>query len=245
MTVAELTDAFNARYDLGQTRSAIGSTIKRENITRDRRILTDRQLTFTRDQIKFIREKYRRLPLKDLAAAFVARFGREKTAGQIRNFIHNHGIESGRTGCFEKGHMTWNSGTKGMGLTGPNSGSFRKGHVPKNLKPLGTERINKYGYIEIKVAERNPYTGHPTRYRLKHQMVWESVNGPAPEGHIVIFRDGDKMNCVIENLACISRAEGVRLNQFRYMDLPSDLKPAMLALVRLKAKAFSLGRGVQ
>jgi hypothetical protein len=236
MTVAELTDAFNARYGLHQARSAIHSTIGRENITRARRILPGRRLSFTQGQVKFIRENYRRLPLRELVVAFNERFGVQKTLFQMKCFITNHRIRSGRTGCFPRGHVPMNKDTKG--LTGANVTSFKKGNNPPNRKPIGTERINKYGYIEVKVAERNPYTGSPTRYRLKHRVLWEAVNGPVPAGKIVIFIDGDKAKCSGENLACITRAEGVRLNQFGYTDLPDDLKPSMLALVQLKVKAF-------
>lgn len=241
MTVAELTAAFNARYGSSQARSAIGSTIKRKGITRGRRILLGKRLTFTREQTDFIREEYRRLPLKDLAEEFSARFGTGKTAGQIKSYVKNRGITSGRTGCFEKGLQSWNKGVKGY--MGANVTSFKKGHRPKNWTPLGTERINRDRYIEIKVAERDPHTGFPTRYRAKHVVIWERVNGPVPEGKIVIFLDGRKTNCVIENLACISRSELARLNQFGYTGLPSDLKPSMMALVQLKVKAHELLRG--
>jgi hypothetical protein len=238
MTVAELTEAFNIRYGLQQARTAIHSTIGRKNINRNRRILPGRRLSFTREQIDFIRREYQLLPLKSLAAAFIERFGMQKTVGQIRGYIRNHGIKSGRSGCFEKGQKTWNKGVEGY--MGANVTSFKKGNNPKNRKPLGTERINRDGYIEIKVAERNSYTGFPTRYRHKHVVIWESIHGPVPAGKIVIFRDGNRENCTPENLACISRAEGVRLNQFGYSFLPNDLKPSMLALVKLKAKAFGL-----
>jgi hypothetical protein len=240
MTVAELTVAFNAEYHLNKRCSAIRSTIKREKITRKRRILPGRRLTFSTEQQQFIRENYPEMSLKELSVVFVTRFGPIKTAGQIRTFIHNHGITSGRTGRFKKGMTSWNKGIKGY--IGANITSFRKGNIPANWKPLGTERVNRDGYIEVKVAERNPYTGHPTRYRLKHQILWERARGPVPAGKIVIFLDGDKSNCSIENLACISRAEGVRLNQFGYTNLPIELKPTMMALVQLKARACGLMR---
>jgi hypothetical protein len=236
MTVIELTEAFNARFGLQQTRIAIHCTLGRENIRRGRRILIGKRLTYTGEQIDFLKTNYRRLPLAKLPDAFNEHFGTHKTKVQIRAFLKNHGITSGRTGRFIKGQKSWNKGVKGY--MGPNATSFKKGNRPKNWKPLGTERISKDGYIEIKVAERNPYTGFPTRYRLKHQVVWESVNGPIPAGKIVIFRDGDRTNCAIGNLVCISRAVGVRLNQFGYTGLQADLKPSMLALARLKAKTF-------
>ena len=34
----------------------------------------------------------------------------------------------------------------------------------------------------------------------KHRVVWESVNGPVPKGHRIIFLYRDKQNVSIENL---------------------------------------------
>lgn len=240
MTVAELTDAFNARYGLQQARTAIDSTIGRENIHRGRRILAGRRLTFTGEQIEFLRTNYVRLTLVKLVAAFSDRFGTEKTAGQIRTFINNHGINSGRSGCFEKGQKAWNEGV--TGYIGANVTSFRKGSVPKNRKPTGTERITRDGYIEIKIAERNPYTGFPTRYKLKHVVLYEQLHGPVPEGMCVVFRDGNPLNCVDENFILVNRAELLRLNQHQYKEIPDDLKPSVLALAKLEVKTFGLLR---
>ena len=236
MTVVELTSAFNARYGSHQSRPAIGTTIKREKITRARRILPGRYRAFCRERAEFLRDSYRALPLSDLVNAFNARFGTDTPMSKIRGFVHNNGIKSGRTGRFEKGQAVWNKGVKGY--MGANRTSFRKGHTPKNLTPLGTERINKDGYIELKVAERNPYTGFPTRYRLKHQVIWEAAHGPVPSGKVVIFTDGDRSKCVIENLSCITRSELARLNQFGYSALEAELKPTMMMLAKLKVKTF-------
>ena len=240
MTVAELTSAFNVRYGRQQAHTAIHSTLKRENIRRGRRILTGRRLTFTAEQIEFLRINYVRLSLVNLAAAFSDRFGTEKTAGQIRAFTRNHGIKSGRTGCFEKGQKSWNEGVKGY--MGANVTSFRKGSVPKNRKPLGTERVNRDGYIEIKIPERDPHTGFPTRYKLKHVVLWEQLHGPVPEGMCVVFQDGNPLNCVDDNFMLVSRAHLLRLNQYRYRKIPDDLKPTVLALAKLEVKTFSLLR---
>ena len=33
--------------------------------------------------------------------------------------------------------------------------------------------------------------------------TWKQYNGEIPEGHVIIFLDGNKQNCDIENLACV------------------------------------------
>jgi len=193
---------------------------------------------YTPEQAQFLRENYAGRTLSDLTALFNGRFGADKTCGQIRTFVHNRGITCGRTGCFEKGNSPWNAGTKGQGLTGANSCSFKKGNAPPNCKPLWSERIStKNGFIEMKVPERNPYTGTPTRYKCKHVWVWEQANGPVPKGYVVAFVDGDTLNCDPENLMLLTRAELLAANLHGYKDQPVELKPSVLALAKLEARA--------
>jgi RNA polymerase sigma factor (sigma-70 family) len=45
------------------------------------------------------------------------------------------------------------------------------------------------------------------RNRLLHHIVWEDHHGPVPTGHIVKFKDGNRANCAIRNLECLSWAE--------------------------------------
>ena len=174
-----------------------------------------------------------------LTRAFNERFGTDKTYQQIKTFISNRCIISGRTGQFEKGHTPWNKGTKGQGLTGPNKRSFKKGNVSANRKLLGTERIDsKDGYILIKVAEKDPNTGFPTRYKHKHVHIWEQANGPVPKGMVVLFKDSDKTNFEPENLMLISRAELLCLNRHAYKNMPAELKPNVLVLAKLQVKTW-------
>ncbi len=193
-------------------------------------------------QLLFLQRAYRNLTARELTRAFNDLFNEDKTEKQIKSTLTNHGFGSGRiTGRFEKGHKAWNKGTKG--LMKPNSGNFKKGSVPPNRRPLGSERIcSKDGYILVKVAVANPYTGSMTRYRAKHVHIWEQAHGPVPAGMIILFIDGEKLHCELKNLMLISRTELLILNQNKYGDAPAELKPSILALARLKAKTFSKGR---
>ena len=242
MTVPELTRAYNARFGTGHTECSIHSALSRRRITCCRRgYPRDVYLrVMTPEQATFVAERYREMTLTDVTAALNHRFGTTLTEKHLRHFTRNHRLRSGRTGQYDKGHRPWNHGTKG--LMGPNPGNFRKGNIPANWKPLGTERINRDGYVEVKIAERDPYTGSPTRYRLKHVVLWEQAHGPAPDGCVVVFRDGKKLHCEIDNLMLVTRAELMRLNQSHYADLPDDLRPSLAALVKLEVKAFALQR---
>jgi len=240
MSIQGLTPAFNAQFCQTKTKGQIKAALNNHRITCGRKHV-ERIFTahlYTSEQVNFLKENYKGRSVVELTVLFNSHFGTDKTPRQIKTFVHNRGIVSGRTGRFEKGSQPWNTGTKGA--TRANVTSFKKGEVPKNLKPLGTERIcQKEGFVLIKVPERNPYTGAPTRYKHKHVYVWEQNYGSVPEGKVVAFRDGDKLNCEPENLMLITRAELLHLNQANYKTAPAELKPSLLALAKLKAKTFS------
>ena len=227
MPLSEVATAFNARY-------GTNVTLKNHNITCNRKAIMPCRL-YTKEQAQFLREHYTGRSLADTTTLFNDRFGETKTQQQIRSFVHNRGITSGRTGHFEKGHTPWNQGKKGY--MGSNATSFKKGHLPHNHKPLWTERIGKDGYIEMSVPERNPYTGFPTRYKHKHVWIWEQAHGPKPKGSAVIFKDGNKRNFELCNLLLVNRAELLVLNLHNYSEVPDELKPSVLALAKMEAKA--------
>lgn len=64
-------------------------------------------------------------------------------------------------------------------------------------KPVGTERIDKDGYIRKVVAYG--------KERLKHHLVWEQFNPPIKRNEFLYFLDGDKTNCAIENLMLLKK----------------------------------------
>jgi hypothetical protein len=76
-------------------------------------------------------------------------------------------------------------------------------------QPIGTERLSKEGYLQRKVNDALP---RHSRWRAVHILLWESVNGPLPEGCAVIFRDGNKENITQDNLECVTRAELMHRN---------------------------------
>lgn len=79
----------------------------------------------------------------------------------------------------------------------------------------------------------------------KHVHVWEQTHGPVPDGMVVVFRDGDKLNINPQNLMIVSRAELLRLNKRGYKNAPADLKPSILALAKLEVKTFSKQKDAQ
>ena len=242
MNARDLAEAFSAEFGLERTESQVKSTLQNHRIRcgraqKDR--LINRVRIFTPEQVQFLRDNYGGRSVVEMTVFFNLIFNTCFTRQQIKTAVHNRKITSGRTGCFELGHRSWNKDTKGQGLTGANKASFKKCHKPKNHRPLGSERIcSKDGYVLIKIKERNPHTGFPTRWKHKHVHMWEQEHGPVPDGMVVAFRDGDKTNIVPDNLILVSRAELLRLNKHGYKDMPEELKPSVLALSKLEVTTF-------
>jgi len=113
---------------------------------------------------------------------------------------------------FKKGAAPHNKGLRrpGWGPGRMKETQFKKGNTPFHARPLGSERIAKDGYIERKIAE----TGTKRDWKGVHILAWETANGPVPDGHAVVFKDGNKQNTVIENLELISRADLMRRNSY-------------------------------
>jgi len=243
--VPALTAAFNAKFGQSRTENAIKTTLTREGFKCGRKpgFMKGERLTYTPEQVGFIKDGYLTMDKHKLTEAFNREFGTNKGVNQIEAFIDNHKIRCGRTGRFEKGNIPWTAGVAGKGICKPNSGSFKKGDIPGNVRALGSERIcPKDGFILVKIEEENPYTEAKTRFKHKHVVIWEGAHGPTPEGHVIRFLDGDKLNCVLENLGLFTRAESLQMTRLGFSDVPDDFKPTIIAMAKLDSKRFELAR---
>ena len=103
-------------------------------------------------------------------------------------------------GRFQKNHQPFNKGTKG--LMKPNKTSFKKGGIPGNIKEVGfisVRKIKGTSYKWIKIADNI--------WEMLHRVIWEKHYGIIPAGFVIIFKDGNQMNCEIDNLECITHRE--------------------------------------
>ena len=158
-------------------------------------------------------------------------FGTDYTKSQIRSYYKNHKLNSGVTGRFEKGHIPANKGQKGYCHPGSVKTQFKKGHIPVNHRSIGSERIDsKDGYILVKVAE-------PNTWKHKHRVLWEENNGPIPKGYVIIFKDGNKKNITLENLALVSRAEHLELTRSRLRSSNPELTQAGITVAKMRTIA--------
>lgn len=238
----EIAEAFNREFGQARTAAAMSSLLKNHGIRTGRKKGNPKgeYKLLTADQVKFIARNYRKVNINDLTTAVNATFGTSYRMTQLRAFVKNHGILSGRTGHFKPG-QTWNAGTKGV--MKPNRTSFKKGCMSgaaqHNYVPIGSTRVSKDGYLERKVTD-DPDLYPARRWVPEHRLIWEAANGPIPPQHRVIFLDGDRSNLALENLVLVSYREHAYLNKTGLSAVPTELKPAAIAAGRLAVRAAVL-----
>lgn len=137
---------------------------------------------------------------------------------------------------FKPGLEPWNKGKKGSVGHHPNcrAHQFKKGrpaHESRNYQPIGSLRINADGHLERKVTD-DPALVPVRRWAPVYRLVWEAAHGPIPDGHIVVFKPGQKTavleEITIDRLECITRAENARRNH------PANKSPELFKLYQLK-----------
>jgi hypothetical protein len=168
---------------------------------------------YTAEHIDYIAAKIKGRSYRDLTDMFNERFELAINISTMISLAFRNGLKNGRD-CrfnkgwgptqFKKGQDPWNKGKKGTGGWKPTQ--FKKGHKPANYMPVGTERTNTDGYVEIKIAD-------PGKWKSKHIILWEAANGPVPKGHVVIFADRNQQNVMLDNLLLISRRELAVMNK--------------------------------
>lgn len=167
---------------------------------------------YTSDEKEFLKKIIPGNSHRDIAALFNGRFTSGITLDQVKSFIKNNDLNTGRTGRFVKGQVSWNKGKTwdefmpADSQERSRSTTFKNGNLPANHREIGDERISKDGYIEVKVAMFRQRKANDC-WVMKHRLIWEEANGPVPDGHKVVFKDGDKTNLDVDNLMLVSMAQ--------------------------------------
>lgn len=206
-----------------------------------------RQIRYSEEELSFI-EWRQAMSRRALHAAFVAEFRRpDVTLDQIKALCSRKGWNTGRTGCFKKGAAPFNKGEPHPARGRAAETQFKKGSMTgaaaAKYKPIGTERINKDGYLERKIHDGMPLQ---SRWRLVHLIRWEELNGPLPKGEALKCLDGNRRNTEPSNWRAIPRALLARLGGRYgrgYDAAPSELKPTILAIAELEHAARERDRG--
>jgi len=159
---------------------------------------------FTAIEADFLRKNVNGRSQKEMAELFNQHFGMDLKHTQVIAYLKNHRLSNGLNSRFKPGQVPFNKGKMGIGGWKPTQ--FKSGNRPHNYKPVGTERVNGDGYVDIKIAD-------PKKWKGKHILTWEEHHGGVPKGYVVIFGDGNHRNFDIDNLILVSRSQLGTLNK--------------------------------
>jgi hypothetical protein len=137
-----------------------------------------------------------------------------RSEASVANRVQRLGLKKdSNAGRFQPGMTTWNKGLHYV--AGGRSAETRfkpgtlNGRARVLVKPVGSERISKDGYLERKINNDLPFQ---RRWRAVHLLIWEQAHGPLPRGYAVVFKDGNKQHITLDNLALISRKDLMKRN---------------------------------
>lgn len=232
MQLPELTLAFNKKFNLDKSASAINSVIANHKFNSGRRgneINKNKSKLFTESQVAWLKVNYQKLDRNILHSQFNHTFNSQLTLKQIVTFLRNNKIKSGRTGAFKKGNPSWNKGVSYQPQGHSEITRFKKGMVPHNLREIGAERLNVDGYTEIKTDTHS--------WKSKHRVIWQQHYGKnLTADDIIIFKDGNSRNFDINNLEKVNRKEHFAFNQSRINQQPPELKESFRLICKINIK---------
>jgi hypothetical protein len=137
----------------------------------------------------------------------------------------------GKAFQYPKGHVPAN---KGLRRPGWSAGRMKKtqfkpgcrsGQAAAHHMPIGSTRLVE-GYVYRKVSDvpNVPYT---VNWKAEHHLLWTAAHGPIPEGHVLRFKNGDRLDVRLDNLELITRRGLMARNTIH------NLPPALAQTIQL------------
>lgn len=242
-TCKEVTRLFNDRFGMSATDKAIKCLLAKHGLRNGHcpGIPRYNQRKYQAKHLEYLKQIVPGTPYKIVLEKFNKKFGFSITVMALRTLCKKHHIQNGFLGYFSKGNIPFNKGRKGYCAPGSEKGWFKPGAIPPNTMPIGSERISKDGYVEVKFSNRS---GPPNnRWKSKHALIWEKKNGPVPKGHVVIFADGNKENIKLSNLILVSRKELSVLNHMNLLSKNKETNKTAVNIARIKVLTAGIKRG--
>lgn len=187
------------------------------------------------EQVEYLKSVYQGISNRECTRLMNEKFNTSFTCQQIKGQKRNLHLDSGLTGRFEKGYRPPNPIKKGEHLSVETE--FKKGDVPKNWVPFGTERKKGDGYIYVKISDKRgiKYPGK-VNWKQKHILLWEKKHGSVPKDKTLLFLDGNKENVSLDNLALITKSQRLIMCRKKLIyDDPELTKEGILIAQTLEA----------
>ena len=213
---------------------------------------------YTREIIDYVKNNYKGKSTIQLSDEINKVFGMNTTNDNIQNLKsrikQNEGFEfepARNDGCFVKGQKSWNKGKKWDEFMSKESQEksrttcFKKGNNPANMDAIGTEKWktghkdrNDEGFLYVKVQDKHGRFN----WKAKHRLIWEQAYGKIPKGYKVIFRDGNRHNIVLSNLALVSNSQMLILNRYKLIFEEQELTEVGINIAKVLDKVNEKSR---
>lgn len=170
----EIAEIINAKFGTGFTRSSIDNRIRCKQLS-----TKVPGHCYTKEENEWLCQNITKYTYPDLVVAF----------NQV--FNTNIGYYALKSHC-----------ARTLKLVGGRS--EHKGYKNWRFAPIGTESIYN-GRIYVKVSDApasRTAKNHMANWMEKGHLVWEQHHGKIPEGHRIVYLDGNPLNCDISNLEC-------------------------------------------
>ena len=208
---SQLREMFNERFNMNLCKNTFHSLCYRNGFKQ--RVKSPKW--FTKEQRKYILDNYKGKKESDLLEELNQKFNETFTLQKIQDFKKRNKLHSGIKCRFAKGGIPWCVGLskeeRAKHYDLEELDKIRRKNVLKWKKyKVGDFYIDANGFKYIVV---NTDYGTPWGKRIKPyaQYVWEQHYGEMPAKHKIIYKDGNKLNCDISNLLCVSRKEILHL----------------------------------
>lgn len=190
-----------------------------------------KQHEWSEEEIDFLREVYPKHGRTGTTKLFNERYGLDMSESSIKQQVQKHKIRAATNGCFPKGNIPYN---KGIPMSPEQYAKcrptmFLKGNIPANHKPIGSDRVTKDGYIEVKIAE-------PNKWELLQVLVMQGMIGRRLKKgvELVRFLDGNTLNCHPDNLILTTRRVNARINQRKVKPITAEAMKAVVKVEEIK-----------
>lgn len=133
---------------------------------------------------------------------------------------------------FKKGHIPFNKGMKQSEymsqevIEKTRLTQFKKGSTPPRYREIGSTRICRDGYREVKTGR--------DEWKREHNVVWEREHGAIPKGYTVIHLNCDKLDNDINNLHLVSMPVLAVMNRLRMFSTDRDVTLTAIHIAELK-----------
>lgn len=175
-------------------------------------------------EIDFLKAAYPIMPNKSIAEKLgiselcvihkAYNIGLRKDPEYIKKYLSELGKElneNGKAHRFPKGHIPSNKGKK-MSEEQYAIASrtfFKKGGLPPNTLHDGCIRIRNLKSGKIKKPFKFIRVSKG-KWEMLQVHNWIKTNGPVPDDMMVTFKNGDTLNCEVDNLELITKEESMR-----------------------------------